>query len=64
MCICSLGIKKLALNSITIAINAIDAVILVNAVLNGENISGGDLNSDEIVNILDIVSLINIILSE
>jgi hypothetical protein len=27
MCICSLGIKKLALNSITIAINAIDAVI-------------------------------------
>ena len=43
-------------------VNVIDAVILVNAVLNGENISGGDLNSDGIVNILDIVILVNLIL--
>ena len=44
-------------------VNVIDAVILVNAVLNGENISGGDLNSDGIVNILDIVILVEYILN-
>ena len=40
-----------------------DIIILVNMILAGETDSAADLNSDGIVNILDVVQVVNIILS-
>tara|TARA_B100001142_G_scaffold136277_1_gene137724 strand:- start:494 stop:4462 length:3969 start_codon:yes stop_codon:yes gene_type:complete len=42
-------------------INVLDAVILVNLILYGGDISNADINQDGLVNILDVVTLINII---
>ena len=49
-------------------INVLDAVILVNAVLNSTpledlELQAADINSDEILNVLDVVQLVNIILN-
>ena len=48
-------------------INVLDAVLLVNGVLNPDTLtdtqaSAGDLNNDGVLNVLDIVILISIIL--
>ena len=40
-----------------------DIIILVNMILDGQTDSSGDLNSDGLVNILDVVQVVNIILS-
>ena len=49
-------------------INVLDAVILVNAVLNSTpledlEMQAADINNDDILNVLDVVQLINIILN-
>ena len=44
-------------------INILDAIVMVNMILDGEFDRSADMNEDESVDILDIVELINIILS-
>ena len=44
-------------------INVIDIVLVVDAILSGEEIDAGDINGDDIVNIIDVVMLVNSILS-
>jgi hypothetical protein len=42
----------------------LDVVVLVNIVLgNAEFVSAGDLNDDDVINVLDVVVLIDIILN-
>ena len=46
-------------------VNVIDAVILINIILEIESpIPGADINGDEVINVLDVVFLVNIILSK
>jgi len=44
-------------------VNILDVVLLANAVLTGNYLSGGDINGDGENNVLDIVGLVNIILN-
>jgi len=45
------------------AVNILDVVILVNAALSGDDVTGGDINDDASINILDVVGLVNIVLN-
>jgi len=44
-------------------INVVDAIIIVNMILNEQFDSSADLNEDEVINVMDIVLLVNIILN-
>ena len=45
------------------AVNVLDVVSLVDAILNAIDIDNGDINGDNTVNVIDVVMLVNIILS-
>ena len=44
-------------------VNVLDVVLLTNAILSGNSITGGDINDDGGLNVLDVVTLVNIVLN-
>ena len=44
-------------------INVLDIVMVVDAILSGEEIDAGDINGDDLVNVIDVVMLVNMIIN-